>query len=244
MQQGDYQFKLGQYISSGFDVFKIEAGSFIGFLIVSMLISLVLAFIPFLGTVINLIISGSLGAGYSIVASRIVEKEDVTFSNFFDGFDKLGPFVIFNILIFCIFAALAILAGGSAFLTLFTSSGGNIDFSELTSPSFLVTMGIIGFISFIIFILLMYVPQYIVFDNMDAFSSMKASATLVAKKPFHHMLFLIVWGLIIIVSCIPLLLGLLVTIPAMQVSIHMAWRDMTNYDNRNNESVNVADHLV
>ena len=67
------------------------------------------------------------------------------------------------------------------------------------------------------------------FDDMEAWEAIKASANTVKKQFFMHLLFCIVWGVIFIISALPLLLGLLVTVPAYAFSVYLAWRDITKY---------------
>ena len=62
-----YDFDFGKYISDGFDVFKKEAGSFIGFGILSGLIIALAGMIPFGGV----IVSAPLTIGYSIYAHKV-----------------------------------------------------------------------------------------------------------------------------------------------------------------------------
>lgn len=105
---GHYQFKMGEYINTGFDIFKKEAGLFIGFTIVYFVISIVLAFIPIVGTIANFAISAPLGAGFFIMAQKIHKGEARTFGDFFKGFDFFLPLFLVGfigglITVFCFF---------------------------------------------------------------------------------------------------------------------------------------------
>ena len=77
-----YDFDFGKYISDGFDVFKKEAGSFIGFGILSGLIIALAGMIPFGGV----IVSAPLTIGYSIYAHKVAHDQSRQFSDFFKGF--------------------------------------------------------------------------------------------------------------------------------------------------------------
>jgi uncharacterized membrane protein len=85
-----YEFKMGEYISKGFDIFKKDIGGFIGFTLIYFLINLVLAFIPFLGSLASIAISAPLSVGYAIVARKISRGETHEFGDFFKGFDYFG----------------------------------------------------------------------------------------------------------------------------------------------------------
>ena len=70
-----YAFKLEQYISTGFAIFKKEYGLFIGFSVVagliSMATSLLSSVIPGFGHAVQIVISGIINLGYFYVARKI-----------------------------------------------------------------------------------------------------------------------------------------------------------------------------
>jgi uncharacterized membrane protein len=78
-----YDFDFGKYISDGFDVFKKEAGSFIGFGILSGLIIAIAGMIPFGG----LIVAPPLTIGFSIYSHKVAYDQSRQFSDFFKGFN-------------------------------------------------------------------------------------------------------------------------------------------------------------
>jgi len=88
---GNYQFKMGDYINKGFDIFKKDPGLFIGFTLIYTVISAVLAFIPVIGTIANMAISAPLAAGFYIMADKVNKNEAHTFGDFFKGFDFFLP---------------------------------------------------------------------------------------------------------------------------------------------------------
>ena len=84
-----YEFKFGEYINKGFDIFKKNAGGFIGYLLIVMVIAIVASLIPIVGSLANAIISPALYAGFYIVGKKIVHDEPYEFKDFFKGFDFL-----------------------------------------------------------------------------------------------------------------------------------------------------------
>ncbi|MBD1849863.1 DUF975 family protein [Leptolyngbya sp. FACHB-711] len=93
------------YLSEGWEIFKQNAGGFIGFLIVCFLINLVLtgpaAFVSdpdqvsgvaaawrTIGSLISSIISAPLFAGFLFVAFKILKQQQTTFGDFFKGFQN------------------------------------------------------------------------------------------------------------------------------------------------------------
>jgi uncharacterized membrane protein len=81
--ENGYDFDFGKYISDGFDIFKKEAGSFIGFGILSGLIIAIAGMIPFGG----LIVAPPITIGFSIYSHKVAYDQSRQFSDFFKGFN-------------------------------------------------------------------------------------------------------------------------------------------------------------
>jgi uncharacterized membrane protein len=86
-----FNLRMSDYIKEGFGIFKKDVGGFLAFTLVVIGISLVLAFIPIIGSVASAFISPALMIGYVVVAGKIEKGENYGFNNFFDGFQKVVP---------------------------------------------------------------------------------------------------------------------------------------------------------
>jgi uncharacterized membrane protein len=104
IQQG-YETDAGSYIRRGWEIFQENMGLFIAYTLITILISVASAFIPF-G---SLLISGPLTAGFYIVAHKISKGEPYEFATFFKGFDFFVPLLLWS-LIGGIFIALGLVA--------------------------------------------------------------------------------------------------------------------------------------
>lgn len=81
-----YEFKLGDYINRGFEIFKKDPGPFIGFSILFLILTAISAI-----TVIGVFfVAGPLTAGFYIYANKVANDEPRTFSDFFSGFNQTG----------------------------------------------------------------------------------------------------------------------------------------------------------
>ncbi|MEM9934334.1 MAG: hypothetical protein AAF824_11995 [Bacteroidota bacterium] len=92
-----YEFRLGDYISRGWELFKMNTGGFVGYTMVFFLASLISSSIPFLGSLIGLAIGAPMTAGFFIVARKLANNEAVEFSDFFLGFEHITQLVLGNI---------------------------------------------------------------------------------------------------------------------------------------------------
>jgi uncharacterized membrane protein len=89
-----YQVKIGEYISRGWEQLQPTIGLFVGYVAVLFGINLVLAFIPFAGSIASAVVSPPLNAGLFIVAYKHLSGELVEFADFFKGFEKFGAFLL------------------------------------------------------------------------------------------------------------------------------------------------------
>jgi len=94
-----YDVDIGQCLSEGWEIFKQNALGFIGFLLVLFAINVVLAFIPILGFIASIVVSAPLNAGFFIVALRIAKKRQISFSDFFSGFNYFLPLFIAGLVV-------------------------------------------------------------------------------------------------------------------------------------------------
>ena len=94
-----YEFRMGDYISRGWELFKMNAGGFVGFTLIYCLVAGVANAIPVLGTLIQLAIGAPLLAGFFIVARKLAHDEPVEFSDFFKGFEHITQLVLGNLVV-------------------------------------------------------------------------------------------------------------------------------------------------
>jgi hypothetical protein len=250
IKRDGYDFRMGEFISQGFTIFGKNAGMFIGFLLVSITISIILSFIPLLGQLVSIVISGAMSAGYFIVAHKTYKNDYSSFSNFFDGFQDLGQLFL-NTLIMILIYVIGCIPIIIFFVKNFASGDSSLDFDDPESVADLIRafgglyilLYALGIILLSIFVI--YTILFIVFDKMTAFNAIGASMTTVSKNIFSHIGFLILWLIILMISAIPIFLGLLVTVPAFYCSIYYAWQEITRYnDNEEEDADGLLNHLI
>ncbi|MBX2959277.1 MAG: hypothetical protein KF732_04905 [Flavobacteriales bacterium] len=95
-----YEFKFGKYLSDGFDYFKAQAGLFIGFFVLSIVMIIAGSFIPVIGSIASQILSVTFFVGYFIVCNKIKLGSTVSFDDFFKGFSSIGQIAIIQLIIF------------------------------------------------------------------------------------------------------------------------------------------------
>ena len=105
-----YSVNIEQYFSRGWEIFKQYPGGFIGFLLLTFVISIFFSFLAIsvknthgIVSIANFVLNPIFSAGYYIVALQIAKNRPIDFSDFFRGFNQfLQIFLVYligNILI-------------------------------------------------------------------------------------------------------------------------------------------------
>ncbi|MGF1458007.1 MAG: hypothetical protein ACFBSG_03175 [Leptolyngbyaceae cyanobacterium] len=202
----EYDFKLGQYLGRGWEIFKSNAIGFIGFtLLVGVIMTLLSVILPFplgsgnfeegqggIGLVNNILITLFV-PGIYIVAFQIARNRPTAFGDFFKGFNRALPILL-----------LAIVSG------------------------FLIGLATVCLILPGIYLAVAYMLSlpFLLDKNMDFWPAMEASRKLVTKKWFAFFGFSIVMGLLNILGLILIGIGFLVTFPWTICCVVAAYEDI------------------
>lgn len=120
-----YEFRLGDYLNRGWELFKQDIGGFVGFSLLYLVAVGGSGQIPYVGWLIQTIIGAPLAAGFFLVANKIAKGETHEFNDFFKGFDHITQLVIGNLvmsvlviigLILLIFPGIYLAIGYSMFI--------------------------------------------------------------------------------------------------------------------------------
>jgi len=87
----DYEVNSMDYLKTGWETFKKNAGPFVGFTALFIVINMVIGAIPIIGNLISMGINGPLMAGFYLVAFKIFKNKQTVFGDFFKGFDFFLP---------------------------------------------------------------------------------------------------------------------------------------------------------
>lgn len=206
-------------------------GGFIGFLVVSFLINIVLGFLPFVGSLVSIVIGGPLQAGNYIVAFKIGKGQPTEFGDFFKGFQNAYFLNIF--LATLVISLLAGLCFAPAIVVIFLAAA-TADVSGDAGAGILTVVGPLGILLFLVgmvaavFISVAYLfaIPLIVGKRMEFWPAMETSRKLLSKKWLNIFLFLIVLGLINLAGALLCGLGLLITAPLTACAVAAAYESI------------------
>ncbi len=212
--ENGYSFNMGQYFSEGWELFKKEAGSFIGFGILMIIMVFIVSFLPGVSLVSG-ILSSCLGAGIFIFC-RGIRNGNQEFGMFFNGFNYFVQILLYSLvlLLFYIPAIILIFTVMIPFELLPELFSGMSDPEYFAEEFAYIMEGRIGIfigVGLLVFIMAIYltvsysfVIPLIVDEEMKFWDAMETSRKIVAKQFFSYLGMYILLGII-------LMLGVIVT---------------------------------
>lgn len=236
IRQNGYEFKFGEYINSGFNIFGRQAGIFIGFTVIVFLIGLVSSLIPIIGGIgYQFVLAQPLLVGFILVSYAIILGKNVSFNDAFGGFKMLGQLVLWALLSFgiqiVVILPIILLTGTfgpiiSVYGDIFSGRTPDPQASLLLFKSMIVAISIIIMVMLVIYTFLTFTLHFICIAKLDVISALKASITVVRKNFFSVLLMWIVLGLFVVIGAIPCGLGLLVAFPLIYTVNTAAFMDI------------------
>jgi uncharacterized membrane protein len=217
------------WITEGWGLFRQSPGLWIGITIVATLIFVVLAFIPFLGSIATTVLGPVFAGGIMLGCRALDEGGELEFSHLFAGFrEKLGTLAAIGGLylagVVVLMVLVAVVFGAGIFAAV--GMGG-----EQADPGTLfATMGL-GILVMLALMLplvmaVWFAAPLAVLQHQGAFDAMKGSFAGCLKNIVPFLLYGIVMLVLSVVASIPLLLGWLVLGPVLAASVYTAFRDI------------------
>jgi hypothetical protein len=235
-----YDFSIKHFINKAWELFKIEAGSMIGYCVLLILGFAIVTFIPFIGPLSRALFQTPLMMGFVYVAARLYQNKTIEFSNYFDGIKDFLKILIISLLN-GIFILLTLLPAIIFMLYKLTNgfdldilrSPGNI-MPLLQNPAVILSLALGLFLlvlpAFYLSLCMQFSVYFVIFLNADYWKAIQWSIVIVNKKIGHFILMSIVIGALVILSFIPFLLGLLIIIPLSFLIKYVMFHEIVNLD--------------
>jgi len=235
------RLSIGRAFGDGWSVFTSHMGIMVGAGLLFLLINIGTSIVPIIGGFIQLAILGPLTGGLFILILRLIRTDSARISDMFEGFENnFGKLCLVGIaqwfigfvamvpgIVLVVIAAIASASG----VDFESSDGGAIFFESLiTHP-----LTYIGFIAFISVMWVTYVGIYFVLplaaDKKFGFFQCFSLGIRVSMRNFIpislvYILGGILGGIVIVISCLPLLLGLIFSLPWFYAVITQAYVQM------------------
>ena len=219
------------WFKCGWELFKQDYGTWLIIFLVFIGLSIVLSFIPVIGSVVLMIISPALLAGFMYAASEMDRDNSINVGYLFQGLkDKqhrnklltLGAmYLVAQILIMAIMVTLV--GGGAAMVE---GVPGQLDPEAMMTSGTAVSMLLVFLIGAIIMLGFVYATPLVMLDNMSPFESIKASYSAGFKNVLSLLVFGVIYLLLAIVAFIPFGLGFLILIPVSILALYCSYKSI------------------
>lgn len=225
------------WIGNAWNLFKQQPGLWILLCIVYFILSLVLGFIPFIGSIAQIFITPILLAGFMCACEKLRTEGSFEFGDMFAGFQKnTGSLMIIGLLGFVfmiiVFIVMFIFVG-AAFATAIAGSSASANPGAMNALAsggigigFLIAMLVIVIAGVLYGAAIYLAPALIILQDIAPMKAVSLSFAAFKK----NILGAILCGIIMIALCImavlPLLLGFLVVGPLMMILQYTVYRDL------------------
>ena len=232
--ENGYEFNFGDYFSRGWEIFKANWTAFFGYALLVALITIVVSFIPIIGSIAQLLVSVPLAAGFFIVANRVSRNEPTEFGDFFKGFEDFAQLVLYQLVVIGIVLVPLIIAG--VLFGVFGATGG---FEGLAAGDPLAVMELMSNGRFWGIMLIAIVPiiylavswsfsvPFIVLGRMKFWDAMETSRKIVSQHWFGFFALYFVIGLLAFVGVLALVIGVFVVSALQYCIIYAAFEQIT-----------------
>lgn len=226
-----YEVKIGDYISRGFEIMKVNMGSYIGYTVVYFAISFIVNLIPFLNIISSLVISPCLIFGFHLVSKQISQNKGIpVFNTFFNGFNFAGKLIVISLIMFVVFLVCImpfLISVGVSIFALRDSDSTEIFAAIMAGPLPILGVGLLVMVY--CSVSWVFASLVAVFHNKESWAAMEISRKVVSKNWFMVLLFLIVVGIIVAAGVLLMGIGLIFTLPLGMCSLYAAFEDIFGF---------------
>ncbi|WP_047678950.1 MULTISPECIES: BPSS1780 family membrane protein [Xenorhabdus] len=238
-----------EWISNAWQIFKANPMQWILLTLIYIVIMAGLNFIPFLNLV-SFLFGSVFVAGFIAAAEKKRTTGNFEIELLFYGFkDKLGTLVAVGALYLGIYALgviAAVLVAGFGIVELFLASQyGDPNPALLMDSisSFIGAIFVFCIFSLVALAFIWFAPALIIINDMKFGEAVSMSLNAVKKNLLGGFLFFLLMGILIVTSMIPLLLGLIITIPMNFITYYTTYRSIF-YTSKGNSSEEQKSSLI
>ena len=218
-----------EWIAAGWNLFKKQPGMWIALTLVALVIFVILAIIPLVGSVALTVLSPVFSAGVVIGCRAIEEGQPLEIGHLFAGFrEKFAPLATVGAIYLGATIAIALavgLATGASMFALF--AGGD---PEAATPAALVSMllAVLVMLALMLplFMAVWFAPALVAFQGKGALDAMKEGFSGCLRNILPFLVYGIVVVLLSLLASLPLLLGWLVLGPVLAATLYTSYRDI------------------
>lgn len=217
-----------RWLGSGWQLFALNPGVWIGFTLVVFVLMLALGLVPILGMIAQYLLFPLINGGIMVACDVLRRGEPVTFAHFFEGFNRNpGQLMLVGVLYAVGIIALVVVAivpvigiGGMA---LFSNNASSLE--GLGATLMIAVLLVVG-LSLPLVMAIWFAPALVVFRGMSAPAAMALSFKGCLRNIVPFLVYGLVGIVIAVAATLPLLLGWLIAYPVFAGSIYASYREI------------------
>ncbi|HLB15334.1 MAG TPA: BPSS1780 family membrane protein [Burkholderiales bacterium] len=218
-----------KWITDGWGLFRRQPGTWILLLIVFVLISVLIALIPILGSIASNVLWPVFAGGIMLGCRELDQGGELAVGHLFAGFrDHLGKLVVIGILylvalIVVVLVAFAITGAGIGFGALMGTDRGGAEMNVTA-----ILLGVLLALALIIPVAMAvwFAPTLVVLNDLGVGDAVKASFRACLRNIIPFLVYGAIGIGLAIVASIPFGLGWLALGPTLAASVYAAYRDI------------------
>lgn len=219
------------WLGQSWDLYKKNFLIWIAYIIIAFIGMIILAIIPFIGSLAISLLTPVLLAGASYASHQSYKGNKVKFGDFFHGFKSrlssligLAGIQIATVFVLIIIMIIPILLTGFVDIS-------NIEKDPLSFLGQIMGIGLILLVLFFVFIILygmafLYAPTLILLNNVNTIDSIKLSFKACLSNILPLILFVITTTILSTLSIFTLGLALLILIPMYYIAFYLSYRQI------------------
>lgn len=212
-------------------LFTKNAGMWIVLALILMVIFVVLAVIPVLGTIAASLLAPVFVGSLMLAARKAQAGAAIEIGDLFAAFkDKLNPLLVVGALLMAATLVIAVVVGALGFGAVMSMAAGGARHSVggvmAAAGAGMLAMLVGAALGGLVTMLLWFAPALIVFRNVAPVDAMKASFAGGLKNIVAFLLFGVIYIVAAIVASIPFGLGWIVLIPVSLLTMYISYEDV------------------
>lgn len=224
------------WIAKGFGYFKSSPAIWIVNILILVVIFMVLAFIPLLGSIATSILAPIFTGGLMLGCAAQNRGEQLAVSHLFEGFQKntgslaiVGVLYLVGMIVLMLLVGIiiAVVGGGSDIMaTMSNPATDPADIPDNFMSILLITILLGVALSIPLVMAYFFAPALVVFHDLGAIDAMKLSFRGCLRNIVPFLVYGVVAIILAIVATIPFGLGWLVLAPVLTAAIYAAYREI------------------
>lgn len=218
------------WIADGWDLFKRQPGVWIGIVVVLLVISIVAAVIPFIGSLALMVLFPVLTGGIMLGCRALAEGGELEFGHLFAGFrDRFGTLAAVGGIYLGASMVIALIVGlvtGAGMFAMMSGQAVDPNAAAGALAGMLLAMLVMMALMIPVVMAVWFAAPLVVFHERGAVEAMKESFTGCLRNIVPFLLYGVIAMVLGIVAAIPIGLGWLVLGPVLAASVYTAYRNI------------------